>query len=187
VCSGGVRAEPERHLAPDRHGSSTNMAALGHHLRGALLTAPWVVWLFVVDLLVSGLLLLKPLFPDATYNISSFLASTVWLWIQRIFTATNGARISVSGDDLPHGESAVVVANHVGWSDFYLIQALAIPAGMLGRCRYFAKIQLRWVPFLGWGLWGLGMPMVSRNWDRDRGELDRVFGGIVRRGWPTCT
>ncbi|KAI0999193.1 hypothetical protein K3495_g9003 [Podosphaera aphanis] len=65
-----------------------------------------------------------------------------------------------------------------------MIQALALRAGMLSRCRWFAKIELRWVPFLGWGIWAMGMPMVSRNWTRDKKELERVFHGITQRLWP---
>ncbi len=162
------------------------MSNIYHHGRGVVLVAPWLVWLFLVDLAVSAMLPLKGLVPDGVYNLSSLLAASVWYWIQELFTSVNGARITISGDNLPHGESAVVIANHVGWSDFYMIQALAIRAHMLGRCRYFAKAQLKWVPFLGWGLWGLGMPLVSRRWDKDQKELDRVFAGIVQRGWPVC-
>lgn len=47
------------------------------------------------------------------------------------------------------GELAIVVTNHVAWTDFYLIQELVQRAGMLGQCRRFAEKQLRWVPFLG--------------------------------------
>jgi len=161
------------------------MAALINHVRGVALAAPWVAWLFIVDFIVSALLPLKLIVPDAVYDMSSRLAGSVWIWVQYIFTAANGAHITMSGDAPPRGESAIVVANHVGWTDFYMIQAVAVEAGMLGRCRYFAKVQLRWVPFLGWGLWAMGMPLVSRRWDKDRKELDRVFGGIVQRGWPT--
>lgn len=75
----------------------------------------------------------------------------------------NGAKIIISGDKVPEGESAVVIANHVGWSDFYMIQALALKAKMLGYCRYFAKAQLKKVPLLGWGLMAMGMPLVTRN------------------------
>jgi hypothetical protein len=79
-----------------------------------------------------------------------------------------------------------VISNHVSWTDFYMIQALAIRAGMLSRCRWFAKIELRWVPLLGWAIWAMGMPMVTRKWLEDQKELDRVFAGIVVRKWPTC-
>ncbi|KAH8910423.1 1-acyl-sn-glycerol-3-phosphate acyltransferase [Coniochaeta sp. PMI_546] len=154
------------------------------HVRGLLILVPWLLWLFIADILLSLLLPLKPLFPDKVYNASSTIAYTVWLWIQTLFERLNGAVITVSGDSIPQYESAVVVANHVAWCDFYMIQKVAIRAGMLGRCRWFAKLQLRNVPFLGWGLWAMGMPMVSRRWMRDRVELERVFRGIVRRRWP---
>ena len=156
------------------------------HLRGLGLVTPWLAWLMAADMLLSLMLPLKFLLPDTAYNLSSRIAFTVWRWIQYIFEKQNGAVITTSGDTLPPGESAIVVANHVGWSDFYMIQALALRAGMLGRCRWFAKIQLRLVPFLGWGLWVMGMPLVSRNWVRDKAELDRVFDGITKRRWPTC-
>ncbi|KAK3336249.1 acyltransferase [Cercophora scortea] len=156
-----------------------------NHLRGVVLVTPWLLWLLVADLLLSLLLPLKLISPDAAYNLSSHVAFTVWRWVQHIFEAFNGAVITTSGDKLPYGESAIVVANHVGWSDFYMIQTLALRAGMLGRCRWFAKQQLRVVPFLGWGLWVMGMPLVSRNWAKDKQELSRVFDGITNRKWPT--
>jgi len=156
------------------------------HARGVVLVVPWLLYLLLADIALSSLLLLKPFAPDLVYDTSSFIAESVWRWIQAIFERFNGARITYSGDALPRGESAIVVTNHVGWSDFYMIQGLAIRCGMLGRCRYFAKIQLKNVPFLGWGLWAMGFPLVSRNWGKDKHELDRVFSGIVSRKWPTC-
>ena len=67
-----------------------------------------------------------------------------------------------------------------------MIQKLAIKSRMLGRNRWFAKAELKYVPLLGWGIWSMGMPMVSRKWLQDQKELDRVFNGIVVRKWPTC-
>lgn len=155
-------------------------------LRGLLVVTPWALYLVVMDLILSILLPISYLFPNWVYNASSFVAFTNWYWIQCIFEVFNGAKITMSGDVLPEGESAVVIANHVSWTDFYMIQALAIRSGMLGRCRWFAKIELRWVPLLGWGIWAMGMPMVSRKWTKDKKELDRVFAGITVRKWPTC-
>ena len=155
-------------------------------IRGFLLVLPWALELFLMDLILSLLLPVSYFFPDWVYNASSFVASTNWGWIQCIFEVFNGGKITISGDALLEGESAIVIANHVSWTDFYMIQALAIRAGMLGRCRWFAKIELRWVPFLGWGIWAMGMPMVSRKWTKDKKELDRVFAGVTMRKWPTC-
>ncbi|KAK0751662.1 1-acyl-sn-glycerol-3-phosphate acyltransferase [Schizothecium vesticola] len=155
------------------------------HIRGLILVAPWLLYILAADILLSLLLPLKFLFPVGVYDLSSHIASVAWRWVQYLFEAQNGAVITISGDVLPEGESAVVVANHVAWCDFYMLQKLAIGSGMLGRCRWFAKRQLRAVPFLGWGLWALGMPLVSRNWLRDKTELEQIFSGITEWKWPT--
>lgn len=162
---------------------------VGHiltHVRGIAIVLPWVASLCLADIALSLLLPFQIFVPDLVYEASSVIAWTIWRWIQVIFEVFNGAEIVISGDPLPYGESAVVVSNHVAWCDFFTIQALAVRSGMLSRCRYFAKIQLRLVPFLGWGLWAMGMPLVTRNWLKDKRELDRVFAGIVKRRWPTC-
>lgn len=155
-------------------------------LRCALFLIPWLAHLFVADILLSALLPVSAVLPTLAYQLSSIIAELVWRGIQTIFTRINGARIVVTGDELPSGESAIVVSNHVEWTDFYMIQELAIRAGMLGKCRWFAKQQLKWVPFLGWGLWAMGMPLVSRKWVDDQREMDRVFHGAVDRKWPIC-
>ncbi|KAH7064534.1 hypothetical protein B0J12DRAFT_715055 [Macrophomina phaseolina] len=165
-------------------------AALAHAtraLRGVAVLSPWLAHLLAVDLILSLLLPFKWAAPTPVYNASSLLAYSVWAWIQAIFTRANRADIVLSTNcprGLPRGESAVVVANHVAWSDFYMIQEAARRSGMLARCRWFAKRSLRWVPFLGWGLWAMGMPLVSRKWATDRAELEKVFRGIVCKRWP---
>lgn len=155
--------------------------------RCALYIVPWLAQLILSDLILSALLPISALFPNLSYNISSRIAESVWRGIQVIFTRVNRASIIVSGaDKLPKHESAIVISNHVEWTDFYLIQELAIRSGMLGRCRWFAKQQLKWVPFLGWGLWAMGMPLVSRQWTNDQKEMDKVFRGVLQRKWPMC-
>jgi 1-acyl-sn-glycerol-3-phosphate acyltransferase len=163
-----------------------NIRDFYRNLRGVSIVAPWVVHLFATDIVLSALLPFSFVFPSFIYNVSSELASLVWRGVQTIFTRFNRARITTSGDQLPKNESAIVVANHVSWADFYLVQHLALKCGMLGRCRWFAKQQLKWVPFLGWGLWAMGMPMISRRWDKDQQELDRVFRGPKSYRWPIC-
>lgn len=165
-------------------------------LRTTAFVLPWLTHLFLADLVLSFICLpLTPLLPTSAYNLSSSLAYSVWSSLQRIFTQRNNASITVSGlsglpPPPPHGredgESAIVIANHVEWTDVYMIQELAVRQGMLGRCRWFAKRELKWVPFLGWGLWAMGMPMVSRKWVNDKKEMERVFSGITDQKWPIC-
>lgn len=144
--------------------SSSPLLRVWHHLRGIALITPWALALLLQDLLLSLLhLLVRPISPRLAYRLASPIAWSCWVWIQLLFERANGARVVISGDELPQGESAVVICNHVGWSDFYMIQALARKSGMLGYCRYFAKAQLKKVPLLGWGLAAMGMPLVTRN------------------------
>lgn len=166
--------------------AAITLSSLYSTLRASVFLAPWLLHLALADLCLSAFLPLSAFAPSLTYHLSSSIAASVWLGIQKIFTSVNGARISLSGASLPPAESAIVVANHLSWADFYMIQQLALNAGMLGRCRWFAKQQLKWVPFLGWGLWAMGMPLVSRNWIRDRAEIQRIFGNVVGRRWPVC-
>lgn len=160
------------------------MPALVPTIRGALFLTPWLVQLLVADVLLSALLPVSAFAPTFAYDLSSWIAFSVWRGIQYMFTNYNGAKIIVAGDKLPQGETAIVISNHVEWTDFYMIQELALKAGMLSRCRWFAKQQLKWVPFLGWGLWAMGMPLVSRKWMQDEREIKRVFGGVIKQHWP---
>lgn len=170
------------------NGRMARFHALYDSLRGIILIIPFSLHLIVADLLLSSLLPLSPFVPSFVYGLSSSIAGSVWCHIQAIFTRFNRASLTFghSSAQLPYGESAIVIANHASWTDFYMIQALAQRAGMLQRCRWFAKSQLRWVPLLGWGLWAMGMPLVTRDWTHDRGEMERVFGGIKNRRWPIC-
>ena len=155
-------------------------------LRGISLLSPWLLHLLYADILLSLLLPISIVLPSTAYRISSKIAQGVWAGIQRIFTKWNRACITSSGTILPQNESAIVVSNHVAWADFYLIQKMALRSNMLGSCRWFAKHQLRWVPFLGWGLWAMGMPLISRKWEKDERELRRVFRGPKLYKWPSC-
>ena len=171
--------------SPARHRAGL-LSKLYFTVRGIAIISPWLVHLLAADVVLSLLLPATLVAPTPTYDVASVVAKSVWIGIQRIFTHINGAKISVSGATLPKGESAVVVSNHVEWVDFYMIQALAHKAGMLGRCRWFAKQQLKWVPFLGWGLWAMRMPLVSRKWATDQREMGRVFEGVKKNSWPIC-
>lgn len=163
------------------------VACLFLSLRFVFLTfGPWLAHVLIADVLLSCLLPFAFIFPTSTYHAASTIAEGVWRGVQRICEDSNGADIILAGDELPAGESAILVANHVEWTDFYLIQALAIRTGMLGRCRWFAKNTLRWVPVLGWGLMVMGMPLVSRKWSEDKQEMERLFSGIKTGRWPIC-
>ncbi|KAK0724009.1 hypothetical protein B0T21DRAFT_423380 [Apiosordaria backusii] len=148
---------------------TANPLPLPHPLRGLLLLLPFFSSVFLANLLLSLLPFIKPFLPSPFHNLSSLIAGTlVYRFIQHIFTTINSAEITFSGDTPLKHESAIVVSNHVAWSDFYLVQAAADRADMGGHTLYFAKAALKWVPFLG-----------------DKRELERVFRGVRVDGWKT--
>jgi hypothetical protein len=116
-------------------------------VRGILISTLFIAHLIVADVLLSLLLPFSWAAPSACYDICSRLAGSVWTHIQLIFTRVNHAAICLSKTSSQvHGhESAIIVSNHISWTDFYMIQELAIRSSMLGRCRWFAKSQLRFV------------------------------------------
>ncbi|RUP51307.1 acyltransferase-domain-containing protein [Jimgerdemannia flammicorona] len=88
------------------------------------------------------------------------------------------AHITFSGDEIPEEESAIVMANHRSWTDFYMIHSVAIRKKMLSNCKYFVKDSLKFLPFFGWGMWLMGMIFVKRNWVKDQAKINQMFATI---------
>lgn len=86
-----------------------------------------------------------PLIPFAHYwimDVTSFLAGTAWRLMNEAFEQLANGRIVLSGDeDIPEGESALIISNHVSFADVFLLHALALRKKMLPHCRYFAKVR----------------------------------------------
>ena len=122
--------------------------------------------------------LVRPFSRTLAYDFNSMTAYALWQYYQWLFQSVHHADVTISGDEVPEGESALIIANHTSYSDFWLVHALARRKGMLGRCRYFAKNELRYVPILGWALLLCDMIMVKRDWQRDYSQLGAMFSGV---------
>ena len=92
----------------------------------------------LVQLLLSPVTLVsRPL----AHRLNSYVTWFAWTWCQYMFTLGN-AQLSFSGvQDLPVGESAYCVSNHVFFADWLFIHAVAQQKGMLPYCRYFLKVS----------------------------------------------
>lgn len=110
---------------------------------------------FALNLLQIASLLFKPLNAKKVYAFNGRLAGIMWYLMQRVVEVQNGTKITFSGADIPVQESAIIIANHKSYADFYLIHALAARRRMLFNCKYMAKDSLKYIPFFGWGIWVL--------------------------------
>ncbi|EIW67079.1 hypothetical protein TREMEDRAFT_64948 [Tremella mesenterica DSM 1558] len=133
-------------------------------------------------------LLIKPFSEDKSWSVACWTADWFWSYMQNHWETTLHANeaLTITGDEIPKGESAVVISNHLGYADYYLVQALATRAEMLGRCRYFVKKQVVWqLPIFGFSFWAIGMILVSRNWTSDEGLIDQAFSRVKQNKHKT--
>ncbi|RKP09830.1 hypothetical protein THASP1DRAFT_13736, partial [Thamnocephalis sphaerospora] len=124
-------------------------------------------------------ILLAPFSPQMLIRINAWVAGTMWGTMQVSVpqaARNNEMDITFSGDELPAGENAIVISNHVGMSDYYLINAVAIRKRMISHCS--VSTMRDGVPFWGWGMWLCGMLMIKRNWLQDRRRIEAVFHRI---------
>lgn len=105
-------------------------------LSGVLLS---VVLLFIIQVL---LLPVYPFYPQLMMDACSTCASLAWSWMNSVYCQVGNGRIVITGDeDIPEGESALVISNHVSFVDFFPINILAEHKKMLAFTRYFAKVH----------------------------------------------
>ncbi|KAH9467328.1 hypothetical protein MJO28_000099 [Puccinia striiformis f. sp. tritici] len=141
-------------------------------------------WFFLITLVANLLFILTsmvimPFNELLAYTINSHIAFFLWDRMQYVFEYRHGALITFSGDVIPPNESAIVVANHLSYSDFYLINGLAARKRMLPYGRWFVKSSLKWqLPIFGWSMYLIGMVMVTRDWLRDSESISQAFKGL---------
>ncbi|KAK1922756.1 hypothetical protein DB88DRAFT_496182 [Papiliotrema laurentii] len=144
-------------------------------------TLALVVLISLANLGLLLALLVKPFKEAWSWSIACGTAEWFWSYMQHHWeTSLNAAAaLQITGDAIPAHEPALVISNHLSYGDYYLVQALAIRAGMLGKCRYFAKKQLVWqVPVFGWSFWAVGMILVSRAWTSDARLIKEAFARV---------
>jgi 1-acyl-sn-glycerol-3-phosphate acyltransferase len=113
-----------------------------------------------------------------------WVAETWWGWCMTLARRINGARIVVTGDDVPQRENAIVVANHQQMPDIAFLLAFAGSKHRLGDLKWFVKDVLKYVPGIGWGMLFLDCVFVDRNWTTDAENITRVFARLRRDRVP---
>jgi 1-acyl-sn-glycerol-3-phosphate acyltransferase len=104
--------------------------------------------------------------------------SCVWL------TYLGGQRYHICGDDVPHQENALVIANHQTMVDVIALMSLALPKGRLGDMKWFVKDSIKYVPGIGWGLYFLDSIFVKRAWAADKESILATFSRILKHRIP---
>ncbi len=98
-----------------------------------------------------------------------------WAWtVQNI----DGTKITITGDDVPDRENAIVIANHQEMGDVVVLMSLALKKHRVGNLKWLVKDVVKYVPGVGWGMLFLDCVFLKRNWMKDANTIKRVFSRI---------
>jgi lysocardiolipin and lysophospholipid acyltransferase len=92
-----------------------------------------------------------------------------------VSTKVNGARLVVTGDEIPRDENVILLANHQEMADVPFLWNYAGRKGRVGDMKWIVKETLRYAPGLGVGMAFLEMVFVKRNWTEDRDYVRGLF------------
>jgi 1-acyl-sn-glycerol-3-phosphate acyltransferase len=120
-------------------------------------------------------LLIRPFSRKLYRAYNRQMAFGVWGWwawsIQRIV----GVDVEITGDAVPPGESAIVIANHQSMGDVPVIMCLALAKGRVADTKWMVKDPVKYVPGVGWGLAFLDCVFLKRRWADDETTIRQTF------------
>ena len=125
-------------------------------------------------------LAVRPLSRRAFVAYNRAGADLWWRLLGALARGLHGVRVEASGDPLPPGERALVVANHQQMTDVCFLALFAAERGAAGDVKWFVKHPVRYVPLLGWGMAFLDNLFVRRAWARDRRSIEATFARLRR-------
>jgi lysophosphatidic acid acyltransferase/lysophosphatidylinositol acyltransferase len=96
-----------------------------------------------------------------------------------------GIKLDVRGV-MPPAEGALVIANHQT-HDWVPMYSIAYRIGTLAYVRTVIKKVVSYVPGMGWGMWALYWPFVSRDFKKDESVLKSLFAAYERHNLPVQT
>ena len=144
--------------------------------RGSLFTA----FLFVT--LIAGnasqmlsVLVLRPFSARAFRWFNRNMADQWWGMCDRLGQTIYRIRFTITGDDLPVQENAIVVANHQQMTDIPAIFHIARKKKRLGDLKWYVKDIIKYVPGVGWGMLFLDCLFIKRDWAEDKEGIEAVF------------
>jgi 1-acyl-sn-glycerol-3-phosphate acyltransferase len=151
---------------------------------GAIASATLFASILVVNVVQTASLVLLPFSRPAFRAVNRSCAAFWWGLCVWSGAQAYGTRLVLTGDPVPRGENAILVANHQQMSDIFVLMMLAYPVGRLGDLKWFVKDPLKYVPGIGWGMLFLDCLFVKRNWDADRSRIEATFSKFKRDQIP---
>jgi 1-acyl-sn-glycerol-3-phosphate acyltransferase len=127
----------------------------------------------ILDTMVSATVVMFGGLFNPYSALNTFIMQT---WAKVILLAA-GVKMEISGiENIKKGESSIVVANHQSLMDIPVATA-ALPIAL----RILAKKELFKIPFLGWGMKGIGILKIDRSNSKKALEILKAAEDIIRK------
>jgi 1-acyl-sn-glycerol-3-phosphate acyltransferase len=152
------------------------------------LLAPIVFFVLTGNVIVFGSLiflfgLVKLFLPlQVVRNILHFW---YWCWCKGnfigVWLACDNWQVDIKGN-LDDKSWYLLISNHQSWVDIMVLSGL----GKLPAPKFFLKDELKWVPFIGAGAWGMDMPFMKRVSKSKVSKNAKLKGMDVERTKRAC-
>ena len=122
--------------------------------------------------------MLIPISPKLFRKLNREWADTWWGWCVTVGRRLYGVELTLTGDEIPMRENAVVVINHQEMSDITFMMDYARRKDRLGDMKWMVKDIVKYVPGVGWGMLFLDCLFVKRDWTSDEDSIRRTFAKL---------
>ena len=140
--------------------------------------------LLVANLAQTLSLVLLPFSRRAFRSCNRFCAGGWWSLCVETGRIVYGARLVQTGDEIPPGKNAILIANHQSMVDIFVLMMVARPRGRIGDLKWFVKDIVKYVPGIGWGMLFLDCLFVKRDWNADKARIAATFAKFQRDQIP---
>jgi len=152
----------------------------------------YFIWVFFVvsSIAVSNtiIIVLSPLqfFSKRAYrHLCEFFAWLLWPFFVYSLEVVGRNRVHFYGfEDIPKKETAIVLSNHVSYMDWLMTFVLACRKQRVHCVKVQVKQVIKYIPFVGLAIQGVGFIFLNRNWTEDRSSLKHAFNNLKTLGMP---
>lgn len=114
------------------------------------------------------------------YGHWAIVANMAWTW------SDSKLKVYCTDEDLPYigKEAAIWVANHRYSLDFLSTVMIPDQFGVLGLLKAFQKIEIKWLPVVGWNFWFTENIFLRRSATRDIAAIQNGTENLVKSKLP---
>lgn len=142
------------------------------------------VSIVIINVFQTISLLVFPFSRKLFRSINRFFAKTWWSWCEWTVVKWCKVKISITGDEIPEKENAIIICNHQTMTDIPMLFTIAKKAKRLGDLKWFVKDSLKYAPGVGWGMLFLDCLFVKRNWHSDKDNIEATFKKFFKEDIP---